>query len=211
MADVTEIGASAFEGCSALESVSFSGRLEEIERSAFYSCPKLTSITLPASLNRIGWVAFAECGLKQIHAEGSTETWHFFYETDDGFELYHIDLPANVTEVGEGAFIYNALQRDTPDFITPSALNTIEESAFEGISARFVWLSENVNEIGDSAFAGCSELEYVYIPYGCQSIGEEAFPSGTILLGIDNGNSASYAEANGWVWINLENPFGGNG
>ena len=159
----------------------------------------------------INALRFAECGLRQILVEGNTNTWHFLYDADSEFELYHIDLPASVMEIGEGAFFSNPLRHDTPDFVTPSALNTIEDEAFEGIGARFVWLSENVSGIGKDAFAGCPNLEYVYIPYNCQSLGEGAFPSGTILLGFTDEDKNAYAEANGLTWITPENPFGGNG
>ncbi len=211
MASVKKIGMAAFQECSALESVVFSRQLEEIDTYAFDQCPALTSVTLPASLKRLEGAAFAECGLRQILAEGSTLTWHFFYAEENGFELHHIDLPAGLEVVGEGAFFSNPLQHDTPDFVTPSALQTVEDEAFAGIAARYVWLSENVTGIGKNAFAGCPDLKYVYIPIDCASIEEGAFPSGTILMGFADDERIAWAQRNGWTWITPEDPFGGNG
>ena len=213
MADtVNSIGLTAFGGCSALKDVSFSGSLTEIEAYAFCDCQKLSSVTFPAGLERIGMAAFAGSGLAQINIEGSGTDWDFFYSTEDGSALYHINLPATVTEVGEGAFCYCSLPYDAPDAFTPSDLNSIGTEAFADSGVRYVWLSDGVTEISDSAFAGCASLEYIFIPYGCNSIGEGAFPPGTTLLGYDESSiAAAYAEENGCIYLPLEDPFGGNG
>lgn len=65
--DVTNIGNSAFSGCSSLKKVTFSKELVNIGDSAFAGCNNLSDITLPDKLETIGASAFANCSsLKSI-------------------------------------------------------------------------------------------------------------------------------------------------
>lgn len=222
MADsVKIIGNGAFQRCTSLTGIRLSDQLTDIGSWAFQECSGLASITLPGSLRRIGMGAFASCNISSIAvSDGGTATWDFFYPLSDtnGYHdyLYHIKLPAGIREVEEGAFCENPLPHDRPDFILPSGLKTIESGAFSGVDARFVWIPEEVETIGSGAFAGCSGLEYVYIPYNCESIGENAIPSGAKIL-VFGGYGAPpcpaeiYANTNGNDIVEYENPYGGNG
>ncbi|MBQ3277882.1 MAG: leucine-rich repeat domain-containing protein [Clostridia bacterium] len=212
---LVSIGNSAFQDCTGLTGVVLPEGVEVIGRQAFCFCEALGNITLPSSLKKIGAAAFASCKISNITVSGSSKTWSFFYALGDGDHLYHIALPASVTEVGEGAFYDNRLAYDAPDFITPSSLTTIEEEAFYGTQARFVWLTGNVEKIGARAFAD-SEVQYVFIPYSCNDIAANAFPKDTVILGFEGtydypSYAEAYATANGYKFISLENPFGGNG
>ena len=216
---VQRIGRRAFGHCGSLADLQLSSSLVEIDIGAFEECGALKSVTLTGSLKRIGYAAFAACGLTNIQIPAGTPTrvWDRVFDMEDSNTIYlhHITLPASVAMVEYGAFWGNPLPHDTPDVVTPADLTVIEAEAFNGIDARFVWLSDRVESIGDSAFANCPNLQYVYIPYGCDSIGTNAFPEGTILLGI-NGYSSNcyandYADENGLTFISYENPFGGEG
>ena len=59
------------------------------------------------------------------------------------------------------------------DFTLPSALTTIDESAFESISARIVYIPDSCTMIGAYAFRN-SKIEQIRIPAGC-SIDDTAF------------------------------------
>ncbi len=215
-AGLKSIGYWAFMGCTSLTGVALPSGLQVIRTEAFCDCESLGSITLPAGLKYIGIAAFANCGLTEIRvASGSTTTWDFFYGEDSGCHLYHIALPASVTTMGEGAFIENALAYDTPDFVTPENLTTVEAEAFAGVDARFVWFEDDVETIGAEVLAD-SNVRYVFIPYGCSSIGPNAFPRNTIILGFygsyyDPSCAEEYANNNGYKFCGLENPFSGNG
>ncbi len=219
MADsVTKVGGCAFLRCPVLASVQLSNGLTEIQYAAFSECPSLTAIVLPGSLKTLGMAAFADCGITSITVSAGveTKTWDFFYPGKDGQDhLYHIALPASVTDAGYGAFCMNPLKCETPDFVMPSGLTTIEEQAFSGTTPRFVWLPEGVETISASAFAGCQTPLYVYVPYGCKSIAQKAFPEGTVILGYGGYDEPTYieqyAEDNGYTFLDLENPFSGNG
>ena len=220
MADsVVTIGDCAFQECTALAELRLSSALEEIGSSAFMECSSLSSVTLPASLRDIGWCAFASCNLSSVSlpSGADADTWDFFYEEENrDLHLYHIDLPAGVTGVSEGAFYDNPLPHDLPDFVLPSGLTVIEAEAFSGINPRFVWLPEGVTAMEDAAFVDCTRLEYIYIPQGCESFGENILPSGVTILGIGGYDeyrteAQNYAEENGHRFILLENPYSGNG
>ena len=134
--------------------------------------------------------------------------WHFFYEEESGIHLYHISLPQGVLTVDTCAFLGNALPIDAPDFVTPQNLRTVESAAFSGTGAEYVWLNEDIQSIGDDAFAD-SALLYVYIPGGCGAIGSGAFPAGTVILGgLTSQGGAGYAktwaEQNGYEFVLLE-------
>ena len=66
-AGVTTIGASAFDRCEALESITLPDALETIGTFAFYECKALKSVTIPKKVGTIGDYAFRECtGLKDV-------------------------------------------------------------------------------------------------------------------------------------------------
>lgn len=103
-----------------------------------------------------------------------------------------------------------------PDVVTPNGLKTIEAGAMYGTATVYVRLGDNVEFVGDNAFAECRNLKYVYVPGSRITISPNAFPKGTMILGIPGDyNTPSYAEdyANnyGYSFIPLENPYGGNG
>ena len=220
MADsVTMIGGYAFRYCTALKNLTLSAGLQVIDDCAFEGCREITTVTLPAGLAFIGDAAFASCALTSVELPSGTAsaTWDFFYPWNYIEDyLYHIRLPAGVTEVGEGAFCENPLPHDNPDFVIPSEVTRIEAEAFYGTDARFVWITDNVDFIDVGAFAGCTRLEFVYAPYWCEYVGMAAFPAGATIITIKGFDSpvtpiAEYAETNGNRIVYFENPYGGNG
>lgn len=106
------------------------------------------------------------------------------------------DLPENplddftFCEVFGGIEItqYNGFDKDNiviPKMIYNQPVVSIGENAFEGVSAKAVYLPDSIKIIKAEAFSCCSDLRYVKLQEGLQEIGEEAFYYCTSLNKID--------------------------
>ena len=218
---VKSIGNNSFANCETLTDLDLPDSLTAIGNYAFTGCEALVSITLSPALRTIGNAAFADCNLSSVVVSGGGSTvWDFFCPDSSYHDhLYHFHLPSSVTKVGEGAFSYNPLPYDEPDFVTPDDLSAIGEEAFSGINAKFVWLTGNIESIDVRAFAACGNLKYIYIPSWCEVIGTDALPEQVKILSAfsyeeeekRNTSVWKYAEQHGLTIIEYENPFGGNG
>ena len=70
------IGRSAFEGCTALTSITISNSVMIIGEFAFEGCTGLMSIIIPDSVTSIGFYAFYGCaGLTDVYYTGTEEEW----------------------------------------------------------------------------------------------------------------------------------------
>ena len=64
---VTSLGASCFEGCSGLKSITIPSSVTSLGYHCFYDCEGLTSITIPSSVTSLGYDCFKGCrGLTSI-------------------------------------------------------------------------------------------------------------------------------------------------
>ena len=108
--DVTEIGESAFWGCTSVKSVTMPYQLKKIADQAFYNCSSLQTIGWSGYLESIGSYAFSGCSsLTTANLPSSLTTinpWAF----KDCTNLRNILIPANVKTIAECAFYscYNA-------------------------------------------------------------------------------------------------------
>lgn len=173
--NVTKINSSAFINCTGLQELTLSPELEEIGDNAFTNCILLKSIQTPNNLTRIGGYAFRGCknlqkitlneNLQRIYA-GAFMGCH---------ALNEITIPMSVNY-----FLASALDSCTNlKSITiggPQPLNTgriaqhspvesltlrgnITGSQFKHLkSLKKVIFSDYCDEIGSSAFNGCTEL-----------------------------------------------------
>lgn len=72
--NVTNIGQSAFYGCSGLTSIIIPNSVTSIDNNAFNGCSGLTSVTIPNSVTSIGNNAFSGCiGLTSIYCNSVNE------------------------------------------------------------------------------------------------------------------------------------------
>ena len=124
---VTNIEDYAFNGCSNLTFVTIGNRVSNIGCSAFRGCTRLVSINLPSSLSQIGSFAFENCT-----------------------SLASINLPSSVTSVGVGVF-----------------------SGCSSLAS--ISLPSNISNIGWDAFSGCSSLASISLPSSVSYIGKRAF------------------------------------
>jgi hypothetical protein len=139
--NATAIGDSAFYAAKSLEwaYISDEANMKSLGKSAFEGCEKLNYLdeNILNKLITIGAKAFKGCALTDMA------------------------LSKSLTTIGEEAFRGNQIS----DWIIPDAVTSIGKGCFaEDTCVYRVTLSENLREIGDSAFANCSALEEIYSP-----------------------------------------------
>lgn len=167
---LVEIGEEAFCGCRSLTFAGLPDSLRVIGTYAFGDCVSLTDVFLPEGLERIGNYAFAESALASAQ------------------------IPASVTEIGEGAFAVFAEAGLTAFTVDPgngtfasdngllyrTGTDADGSRTFEllqcpsGIKGQ-VTVPDGVTSIGSFAFAHCTGLTAVEIPDSVQSVGYGAF------------------------------------
>ena len=124
-------------------------------------------------------------------------------EDGAGIEILRLDgVPVAVLYFAEDAAQFRGAAQAQGGFALPEALTAIGESAFEGIAAEVVEITENVISIGPRAFADCQNLREIHIPASVQEI------DGTALSGCQSVTvygstdvAKAFAELNGFTYI----------
>ena len=125
----------AFEGCTALVSVTMPKYTRVVPNRCFLNCTALIRVTLNEYLNTIGYNSFVGCTA-----------------------LPSITLPASVTTIDRGAF--NGCKK-LASINFPAKLTSIGNNAFYGTALSSVSLPESITYIGYRAFASCLKLTRV--------------------------------------------------
>ena len=170
---ITNIGNSAFEGCTKLSSVNLPRSLTSIGEAAFFWCGSLESIVLPESLVNIEDYTFGRCySLKNAVLPESLESIGvkaFFYCNS----LESISLPKSLTEIGAEAF-WGCVSLSSIDL--PVSLTDIGSGAFENCSSfSSIDLPQSIASVKNNTFRGCSSLRSIYIPSSVVMIDYTAF------------------------------------
>ena len=219
---VANIGVSAFEGCSALKTVTIPDSCG-VQAMAFYGCSSLTDInynetavwTAPSAFVETAWYnsqpdgivyhGTAACAYKGDFAatetvkDGTTIIVDGLFYGDE--VLTSINLPDSVEYIGNMAF-EDCI--NLKKISLPKSLYTLCDETFLGCeSLESVELSEVVN-IGVSAFAHCTSLKSIVIPESVEfGIDDSAFLNCTSLQKVTvNGNIQQIGSA---VFMNCEN------
>ena len=180
---VTDIGYSAFYGCSSLTSINIPDGVTSIDRRAFYGCSGLTSIDIPDGVTGIGDEVFYGCsGLTSIDIpDGVTGIGNYAFRGCSG--LISIVIPDGVTGIGYYAFEGCS---GLTSIVIPEGVTSIGHDAFRGCSSlTSIDIPDGVTSIGYSAFLGCSSLTSIDIPEGVTSIGGNTFDGCSSLTSID--------------------------
>ena len=153
---VTNIGSSAFYGCTGLTSVTIPDSVTSIGNGAFYNCTGLTSVTIPKSVTSIGDGAFNGCsGLTSVTI-GNSVTSIGAYAFRGCTSLTSVTIGDGVTSIGDSAF-YGCTSLTSVTI--PDSVTSIGSSAFSGCSSlTSVTIGDGVTSIGNSIFSGCGSL-----------------------------------------------------
>ncbi len=221
---VTEIGVSAFEGCSNITKITlpFVGyRLNYTQGSTNFGwifgagkytqnstyVPEKLRIVVVTGGSIIPNYSFYGCAnIERIVVEGNVTT---IGESAFGAckGLQSIDI-SQVRSIGRSAFSNCSSLKD---FVVPDGVTSIENFVFSNcVSLANISLPNTLTSIGASAFIGCYGLENIIIPDSVTSIGNGAFCDCNKLISIDIPNGVSSVENNTFAGctslVNVELP-----
>lgn len=179
---LTSIPAGLFYGCSGLVSVTVPTGVTSIGDTAFAGCRSLTSLALPPGLTALGESAFLNCrGLSSLDIPDGVKSipGQLCYE---GRVLASIDLPSGLTNIGYSAF-YNCPA--LASLALPAGLTSIARGAFQGCTGlSSLDINSALSSVGDQAFYGCSDLQTLFFYGGVGSLGEGVFGNCPALTGV---------------------------
>jgi hypothetical protein len=186
--NVTSIGDSAFEFCSALTNVTIPSSVTNLGNLAFDSCTSLTSVIISDGVSNIGDGAFGGCtNLTSVTIPSSvTSIGESVFE--DCYGLTNVTISSCLTSIGDSAFEFcSALTNVT----IPNSVTNLGNLAFDGCtSLTSVIISDGVSNIGDAVFADCSSLTSITIPGSVTNIGARAFSGCAGLTKVFFGGNA---------------------
>lgn len=205
---VTQIGASAFEGCAQLTEVTIPNTVTDIGDSAFKSCNGLTSITIPQSITEIQASTFQWCsGLTSVTFSQSAVATRSTavsgvtgigeYAFSGCTSLTEITIPDTVTQIGQYAFYSSGLV----NISIPDSLSSVGDYAFGGCDSLAYTEYENAKYLGNASnpyviLLECtaSDITSFQIPdgtriiygstfSGCSGLTEIVLPEGLVCIG----------------------------
>ena len=134
---VASLGASCFEGCSGLTSITIPSSVTSLSESCFEGCRGLTSITIPSSVTSLGASCFSFCS-----------------------GLTSITIPSSVTSLGNYCFWGCS---GLTSITIPSSVTSLDDYCFCGCSGlTSITIPSSVTSLGWYCFQDCQKLETVY-------------------------------------------------
>lgn len=178
MKGVTSLGKWAFYKCTSLESFVIPSGVTSIPDCLFYDCSKLNSVTIHDQVTSIGSSAFFGCSiLKTLSIPDSVKTIGY-YAFGACNKLETINIPDGVTEIPPHAFssCYALKKLDIPQSVTKIGDGAFDHCTSLGQdSDGTIAIPANVTAIGSEAFRGCYALTSLALPQTVTSIGHTAF------------------------------------
>ncbi len=208
--NLTTIGNNAFYNVTTLTSIALSEKVETIGAYAFSGCSGLTSVDFSANkkLSAIGNYAFASCKLTSVNLPDNTangvEALTFGVNIFNNVTtLTSANIPDTVTSLNN-AFVgctnvqityskLNGTDNGQGFVLAPLANNKFRLVGYTGTQTE-VTIPDNVEMIGESAFAGTSVTK-VTIPASVKVVESYAFNNVATLTTVVGGEGLTNVEA----------------
>lgn len=201
LTNINGFGDGCFAGCTALTDITFETGITKIADHQFDGSP-IKSITIPGTVTTIGSSAFSGCAnLTAIDLPTSVTQIDAYAFSSTG--LTAVTLPKHLRKLGLSAFsgctalksvfIPLSLQNVSSPFRNCTALTDVTfedgrtelpDTLLEDSGIRQLTVPQTVTKIGDSAFAGCTQLTAITLPAGLRELGSGAFKGCTALTGV---------------------------
>ena len=168
---VTNIGVSAFDGCTGLTSITIPNSVASIGYQAFSDCIGLTSIMIPGNVTSIGNGAFSGCaGLESVLIDNDAARFESTTIGNGAFldctELASVTIGNGVTSIGFQSFYgclgltdvyYNGTRSDRTSNLSidggnDSLLNAIWHYLTKAIDGTIEWNSRDVKFKGSTPY-----------------------------------------------------------
>ena len=137
----TKVPDNVLSGIQEIAAVEIGDGAVSIGDSAFSGCVNVRSVSIPDSVRSIGGSAFMGCPITSVNIPGDIE--YIGSHAFDGCDLQspsRLDFGRNLTEIGDYAFRGST-------------------------GLRSIDIKDTVQSIGEGAFAGCPNIEYIRMPF----------------------------------------------
>ena len=171
----------------------------------------LTTFIVPSGIKEIGKYAFRNNKSTAIsfedHQEGFKDVilpvglTKIDSRAFESTEIGYYDIPDTVSEIGDGAFRFNA---NLKSIKLPSELKALKGYLFEGNKGmKQLVIPDKVESIDTNAFVNMEGLENVYIPASVTKIGEKLIANkDKVTFHVVSGSYAeTYLKANGFKTV----------
>ena len=159
IAGPADIGARAFDGCTALTNLKMTGDVKRIGDMAFADCSELTALALPDSVEHIGDSAFMNC-----------------------FKMTIAKLPASLRTVGSGAFVKCF---GITELVLPHGTESVGTDAFKWCgNISSVRIGCGSVSLGLGALSDCGDVEKLVFDSGSVSTEGDPF-EGTVFKNLE--------------------------
>lgn len=164
---VKTIGSYAFYFCTDLQSVPDLGGVKKIEAYAFSQCESIESLYIPKGIESIAEYAFVDCtGLKELTVENGNQMIDSF-AFNGCKSVQKAKLPADMLSIIQHI--------ELVELIVSMDDNILPEACCFDTKLKTVVIEENIENIGDRVFKGCTSLEEITLPRSLTKIGNKAF------------------------------------
>lgn len=169
----------AFARCSSLNGITLPQTVEKIEYAAFLKCSALETINIPAAVKEIETGAFVDCdALNAVHITDIDAWCHIVFEIPYGLHP-HFYEGASPLHYAKNLYLNGELVKEVT---VPEDITDLSDHAFAGCtSLQKVTLPEGLAVIGEGAFLGCTSLKEIRIPSTVKAVQGYAFDGCTSL------------------------------